>query len=194
MKSKKKTILLAQFLLFFIAIILIYFTYYNKKPMNKPISEDSIIKNSKNLEKKNSFTDVQYRGLDLNGNRFMIESEAAEFEIDKPNEIYMKKMIGFFYFKDGSVLKIISDKGKYNTQNQDTEFRGNIIAQHEDDVIYSDNIDYFNSAGLLKVYGSVEANTEHGELSADLINVDLNTKTLDISMYNNSLIDVKVTK
>ena len=194
MIKRKTKLLVIQFLIFFIAILLIYLTYYqNQNDQIKNFEKNKIIE-TKTDDKKNFFEDVQYRGVDLNGNRFVIESKTAEFDAENPNDIFMYKMLGYFYFKDGSVLRIQSDRGRYNNETQDTEFKDNIIAEHRDNVLYSDNIDYLNSKGLLKIYGNIRGNTDKGQILADTLNYDLKKETLSISMFDNDLIDVKVKK
>lgn len=194
MIKRKTKLLVIQFLIFFIAILLIYLTYYqNQNDQIKNFEKNKKIE-TKTDDKKNFFEDVQYRGVDLNGNRFVIESKTAEFDAENPNDIFMYKMLGYFYFKDGSVLRIQSDRGRYNNETQDTEFKDNIIAEHRDNVLYSDNIDYLNSKGLLKIYGNIRGNTDKGQILADTLNYDLKKETLSISMFDNDLIDVKVKK
>ena len=194
MIKRKTKLLVIQFLIFFTAILLIYLTYYQKQDDQTKNFEKNKIIETKTDDKKNFFEDVQYRGVDLNGNRFVIESKTAEFEAENPNDIFMYKMLGYFYFKDGSVLRIQSDRGRYNNETQDTEFKDNIIAEHKDNVLYSDNIDYLNSKGLLKIYGNIRGNTDKGQILADTLNYDLKKETLSISMFDNDLIDVKVKK
>ena len=194
MIKRKTKLFVVQLLLFCTAIILIYLTYYQKKDVQiDSYKKDEKIETKIN-EKKNFFEDVKYRGIDLNGNRFIIESKTAEFDTENPNDIFMYKMFGYFYFKDGSVLRIQSERGKYNNETQDTEFKDNIIAEHRDNVLYSDNIDYLNSKGLLKIYGNIRGNTDKGQIRADNLNYDLKKETISISMFDNDLIDVKVKK
>ena len=117
MTKRKKKILITQILLLFIGIIIIYFTYYNKERSNLEninktkniLNEEKNLDLNQNVENKTSsvFEDVEYKGIDSAGNRFSIESERAEFEMDNPNMIKMTKMIAFFFFKDGTALKII---------------------------------------------------------------------------------------
>ena len=157
MIKRKTKLLVIQFLIFFTAILLIYLTYYQKQDDQTKNFEKNKIIETKTDDKKNFFEDVQYRGVDLNGNRFIIESKTAEFDAD-------------------------------------TEFKDNIIAEHRDNVLYSDNIDYLNSKGLLKIYGNIRGNTDKGQILADTLNYDLKKETLSISMFDNDLIDVKVKK
>ena len=81
----------------------------------------------------------------MNGNRYLIESEEAEFNEKSPELIDMKKMTAFFYFKDGTILKITGDYGKYNNKNNDMLFRENIVAIYEGNYLYADSLDYFNT-------------------------------------------------
>ena len=191
---KRKTKLLTfQILLFITAVTLIYLTYYKKDDSASQSSlKDDTLQQTRTTDDENFFENVQYRGVDLNGNRYLIESETAKFDSKKPDDIFMSKMVGYFYFKDGSVLRIESDSGKYNNQTQDTQFRDNIKAEHKENLLFSDNIDYLNQKGLLKIYGNIKGKTDKGEIFADMLSYDLKRGSLDISMFNNNLIDVKV--
>ena len=84
MIKKRKIIKSIQISLLFISLILIYLTYYNKKPPEKLTQAQT------EDEKKNTFENVEYTGFDLSGNRFVIKSKNAEFDIDAPKLINMK--------------------------------------------------------------------------------------------------------
>ncbi len=202
MTKRKKKLLFIQISIFLFATILLYFAYndgnkIDKKTLIKP--ED---KQNAPLEKNasNNFEDVEYKGVDLNGNRYVIQSEKARFELDKPELIDMKVMHAIFYFKDGSILKIWGDYGTYNNQTKDMEFRENIIATRENenlkdrekDYLYADNLDYLNSEGLLSIYGNVVTESIEGSIIADKIKIDLESETLNASMFDNSKVKVKV--
>tara|TARA_E500000178_G_C16995977_1_gene743214 strand:+ start:1519 stop:2091 length:573 start_codon:yes stop_codon:yes gene_type:complete len=186
--KRKKIIRYIQLTLFFLSLILIYFTYYYEKT---PTGQISLQEENQN-QKKNTFENVEYTGVDLNGNRFIIKSQNAEFELNTPELINMKIMNATFYFKDGKVLNIYGDYGNYNNKTFDIEFRDNIRADYEKDLLFADNLDYFNSKGLLLIYGNVESLGEKGELTADKLIFDLKKETLDISMFDNAQIDVKL--
>ena len=80
MTSKKKLKFIQFFLLIF-AIIIIYITYYKK---DLAIDEEIISQSTKEkLEKQRKegssdesdiFFNVEYKGLDLNGNRYLLQS------------------------------------------------------------------------------------------------------------------------
>ena len=99
-----------------------YFTYYKNQESNRGLVQEE--DKSLNLDQKdqNTFVNVEYKGLDLNGNRYVIKSEEAVFDINLPELINMKIMTAMFYFKDGSTLEIDGNYGSYNNLTKDMKF------------------------------------------------------------------------
>ena len=196
MTYRKKKLLLIQISIFIFACSLIFFSYYNQNSqilleVNK--SNSSIEKKKLLTEKEsNTFENVEYNGIDLNGNRYLIKSENADFDVDKPELINMKVMQSIFYFKDDTTLFITGDYGTYNNKTNDMTFRDNIVALYLDNKLYADNLDYFNTKSLLIVYGNVQSESPEGNIEADNLKVDLSTKTLNLSMFNNNGVKVKL--
>ncbi len=197
MTERKRKLLIIQLILFFIACVFIYFTYYYDK--NIPQKQSEAIENSKSLEKTeneasdtNKFKDVTYKGLDLNGNRYEIFASEADFKIDNPELINMKIMSAKFYFKDGTVLLVKGDWGIYNNITNDMKFRDNIEAKYQENFVYADNLDYLNSKNLLNIYKNVRTESPEGNIVADNLKFDLLDKTLDISMFSNEQVNVKI--
>jgi lipopolysaccharide assembly outer membrane protein LptD (OstA) len=191
--KRKKKIILIQVLIFLLAVSLIYFTYYNKDNIKVEETNKPIIKqDGKGLN--NVFEDVEYSGIDLNGNRYVIQSEYADFNLEKPELINMKIMKTIFYFKDGTILIVTGDYGKYNNKSNDIEFRSNVIAKYKDNIIFGDSLDFFNTKNYLTIYGNVKAEGIQGEVVADRLYLDLSNKTLDILMDTENKVNVKVRK
>tara|TARA_X000000368_G_scaffold402265_1_gene376026 strand:- start:99 stop:695 length:597 start_codon:yes stop_codon:yes gene_type:complete len=193
--DRKKKILLIQITLFIIAISLLYFTYYNKDLDTEKTSVERI--ENKEVEESDSkavnvFEDIEYKGIDLNGNRFTIKSEIADFELETPELINMKIMTAIFYFKDGTILKVKGDYGTYNNKNNNMEFRDNIEAVYGQNYLYADNLDYLNSENSLTIYGNVKGEGIEGNIMADNLEFDLSLKTLNISMFSKNQINVKL--
>ena len=196
MTYRKKKLLLIQISIFIFACSLIFFSYYNQNSqilleVNK--SNSSIEKKKLLTEKEsNTFENIEYNGIDLNGNRYLIKSENADFDVDKPELINMKVMQSIFYFKDDTTLFITGDYGTYNNKTNDMTFRDNIVALYLDNKLYADNLDYLNTKSLLIVYGNVQSESPEGNIEADNLKVDLSTKTLNLSMFNNNGVKVKL--
>jgi|TARA_B100001093_G_scaffold465343_1_gene482927 hypothetical protein len=202
--QRKKIILFTQILIFIIASLLIFFTYYKKdtnyftnkapqriieKTLDKTYDVPKNLNENKNF---NTFENVKYFGVDLNGNRYEIKSKYADFDVKIPELINMKIMFATFYFKDGKILTVTGDYGTYNNKTKDMSFRDNVEAVYEKNYLYSDNLDYLSTQDILKIYGNVETESVQGELKADILNFDLITKTLDVSMYKNGQVNVNL--
>lgn len=196
MTYRKKKLLLIQISIFIFACSLIFFSYYNQNSQILPEvnKSNNSIRGKKLLTEKesNTFENVEYNGIDLNGNRYLIKSENADFDVDKPELINMKVMQSIFYFKDGTTLYVTGDYGTYNNKTNDMTFRDNIVALYLDNKLYADNLDYFNTKSLLIVYGNVQSESPEGNIEADNLKVDLSTKTLNLSMFNNNGVKVKL--
>ena len=198
MTNRKKNILLIQTFIFIIAILLIYYTYGNKGQKVDNRNNISDIAKKEGSEKEedesqsNTFLDVEYKGVDLRGNRYEVRSEEANFKIDNPEIINMKVMTAIFYFKDGTVLKVKGDRGTYNNKNNDMSFRENVNAEYEKNYLFADNLDFFNTKNSLTIYGNVRTESIKGSMVADNLEFDLLKQTLDISMLGNKQIDMKL--
>lgn len=196
MTLRKKKILLIQILILITTLFLIYFTYYSDSK-NDSLEINNIsqpnINNSKSNQ-SNSFKDVEYKGFDIDGNRYVIKSETATFDINSPELINMKIMKAIFYLKDGDILEVIGDYGTYNNITYDMNFRDNIIAEYNNDYLYSDNLDYLSSKKKLSIYGNVRVESIQGNIVADDLEFDLSKKTLDISMFSDKQINIGLKK
>ena len=197
MTSRKKRILTIQIIIFIIGSLLVFFTYYNKNNVSDLKKTSDLVKQNssdtlENDQNINTFENIEYKGIDLNGNRYVIMSEKASFDVNKPELIDMKIMSAIFYFKDGTILRVRGDYGTYNNKSNDMEFRENIIANYIDNNLYADNLDYLNSKNLLTIYGNVKTESIKGNISADNIEIDISKRTVDLSMFGNGEVKVKI--
>ena len=189
--NKKKTI---QIILIFLGILIIFFTYFydqNQKSLSKKIEEKKTEIKVEDQE-VSTFENIQYEGIDNNGNKFVINSEYAEFESDKTNIIYMKNMSCKFFFKDGTVLRISSNKGVYDTISSDMEFEQNVKMHYLENRLFSEKASFINSENYLVIQDNVVGEAPEGNLIADKLDFDLTQKKLKISMYNQDKVNIKV--
>jgi len=191
-KLNKKIIF--QIVLIFLGILIIFFTYfYDGKQKNlskKTIKEESKIEEAD--QEISTFENIQYEGIDNNGNKFIINSDYAEFESDKSNIIYMEKMFCRFFFKDGTILRITSDRGVYNTISSDMEFEQNVKMYYLENRLFSEKASFVNSENYLVIQENVVGEAPEGNLVADKLDFDLTQKKLKISMYNQDKVNIKV--
>ena len=123
-KLKLNRKILFQIILILLGILIIFFTYFNNQEQKDTLKQTEKEIGEIEVEDRNisTFENIQYDGVDSNGNKFIINSDYAEFENDKPNIIYMKEMICRFFFKDGTVLRVTSNRGTYDNVSNNMEF------------------------------------------------------------------------
>ena len=175
--------------------MIIFLTYFSNLKKDKVVENIKIEKKDQKQDTEqalNTFEDVKYEGVDSNNNKFVINSEYAEFTPEESNIIYMKKIICRFYLDDGTVLKITSDKGIYNNINNDMEFENNVKMFYLKNKLSAEKANYVNSESYLLVQENVIGETPNGNLVADKLDFDLIQKNLKISMYNENKVNIKV--
>ena len=94
MNRKRKLRIVQTFLLFLGSIVLIL-TYYNKDKSEKKIistEEKNEIKNQllEDLNEGDMFFNIEYSGLDLEGNRFILKSKKGYNDKSKENFVIME--------------------------------------------------------------------------------------------------------
>ena len=191
MTPRKKKLFTIQLVIFLLAISLLYITYNNNSIEQKQTPDLVSIKEDPS-EESNTFENIEYKGVDLNGNRYIIKSEIANFDTETPEIINMKIMKTIFYFKDGTTMTLTGDYGTYNNKTFDMEFRDNIVAEYQNNLLYADNLIYLNTKSLLTIYGNVMTESVQGNINADNVEIDLSAETLDISMFDEKQINVNL--
>jgi len=198
MTKRKKKLIIIQISFLILGILIIFFTYLQKtNNENKNIlSEETQKKIELNLEKneKNTdvFYDVSYTGLDLSGNRYILKSKEARNDKTNSELVEMVDLNAFFYFKDGTILKINSEKGVYNNKTLDIIFEKNIKAEYQESMLFADLAEYSNSNKFLKISESVRVKDTRGEIFADNLFFDLKKQTLDIKSSMNNKINANL--
>ena len=195
MSARKKRLILIQAILLIAAMLLLYIFYYqdniNKKPSEEVKTENE---NLEKLSQSNYFEDVEYKGIDANGNRYLLQSKIATFEEENPELVNMTKMNATFYFKDGKILKVSGETGTYNNKSNDMEFRDNVIVVQADNRIFADNLDYLNLKRLIKVYGNVRGESLDGNFTSDVLNLNIDNQSVDVFMINNEQVKINLEK
>ena len=189
MIGRKRNILLIQLTIFFVAVALLYNTYLNKNKKKETFVQ---IESETNPD-VNSFTDIEYSGFDLTGNRYVLKAGKADFKTETPELINMKEVIAKFYLKDETVLTVTSDEGLYNNITLDMDFRENAKANYLTHSLVSDLLSYSNSNSKLIATGNVQGESiEKGEFTADNVEYNLADKILNFSMFGGKQVNVKL--
>ena len=199
MIDRKKKLRFIQLFLLIFATLIIYLTYKTKNPtiedeiLSKSVKE-RVEKQTSNNSKSDddTFFNIEYTGLDLNGNRYLLKSEQASLNKQKPEIVNMQVVEAIFYFKDNTVLYIWSDSGIYNNKTFDMKFKNNVKANYLDSELFADKADYSNTENYLSIYENVKINDVKGNLIADKLLFDITKQKLNITSFNNGKINANV--
>ena len=199
MIERKKKLRITQLTLLLFGIFIIYITYYSKRPnldnelLSKTTKEKvEQQKITENEDQPDLFFNVEYTGLDLNGNRYLLKSEEAYLDEKKPEIVFMKKVQANFYFKDGTNLNVWSDRGIYNNKNLDMIFEANVKAEYQGTDLFAERAEYSNTKSYLSISEDVKVDDIRGNLVADKLLFDITKKKLNITSFNNCKINANV--
>ena len=193
MIDRKKKLRIIQFSLLIFSLIIIYLTYYNKEDSNTDLVEAEQVKEAlKDEDDKDLFFNIEYTGLDLRGNRYLLKSEKARLDEFKPEIVYMETVHAIFHFKDNTILYIWSDEGIYNNKNFDMEFSKNVKANYMDSELFAEKANYSNTGNYLSIYDNVRINDIRGNLIADKLLFDITKQNLAITSFNDGKINANV--
>ena len=193
MIERKKKLRITQFFLLIFALLIIYLTYYNKEISNTDLVESEQVKKTlKDKDDDDLFFNIEYTGLDLRGNRYLLKSKKAHLDELKPEIVYMDIVHAIFYFKDNTILYIWSDKGVYNNKNFDMQFSGNVRAEYMDSKLFAEKANYSNTENYLSIYENVRIDDIRGNLIADKLLFDIKKQNLAITSFNDGKINVNV--
>ena len=176
-----------QFSLVIAIIILFFATYYSE-------DKDKIVKAKKNSSNENAskltektsdiIERVNYTGTNNKGTFFELNAAIAEIKHDEPNLSRLQDVIVVIRLRNLRTIHIQSDKAVFNKISNDCEFFGNVKITEQDNLITSDNLDFYNSKNFLRAYNNVEYNGMKGALIADKVDVDLLKNEANIFMFN----------
>ena len=197
MMERKLRLRLIQICLLLVGTIIIFITYYNSdKGLEKNLltsNERKLSDQATKLSKNNDFFyNIKYTGLDLSGNRYVLESEEATTNKSNQELVSMRVVKAVFYLKDNTVLTINSDRGIYNNQTLDMTFEENVKAVYEGSELFAQKAIYSNSKSLLNISNKVKIVDSRGEMIADKLSFDIKNQTLNISCFKNGKINAVV--
>ncbi len=198
MTERKKKLIITQLSLMFLGIIIILFTYTEKEKSQeeKIISQEAQKKInaqlSNNSREEDIFFNIEYSGLDLAGNRYILKTAEAYNNRNNQEIVNLKSVEATFYFKDGTKLNVWSETGLYNNNSLDMSFYGNVKAIYENSKLYAEKAEYSNSNGYLVISDSVRVEDLKGSLFADKLLFDIKKQTLNIASFENSKINANV--
>ncbi len=198
MIERKKKLRIIQLSLLVIGLLIILLTYAGNEDTNQTtlISKSAQEKIEKQLanDQLNSdiFYNIEYSGLDLSGNRYILKTKEAFYSNSNQEIVNMKFVEAFFYFKDDTILYIWSDSGIYNNRTLDMQFKGNVKAKYEKSELFAQKAEYSNSKSFLIISDTVKVKDSRGTVFADKLLFDIKKQTLNIASINENKINANI--
>ena len=192
---------IVQLSLISIGLFLILATYFfypkiiKNKFLEEEIVEDVVVKTDITDSKwRNTFENVEYKGLYDMDKPFKIKSENAYILIKNSDIVYMTNMHVTLDMDDGGVIIITSDKGRYNKATYDCFFENNVKAIDGKTTVLAENLDLLATEDSATVYNNVFLTNDKGSLRADKVYYDFETKHYQVSMFSDDKVKIKLIK
>ena len=179
----KKNKIVKVFFIFFIitTIILVYFKFYKKKyskiTTNETLGVEEKVYNSNIIE------NVNYSTKDAEGNEYIITAFKGEIDYGNSSIIYLTDVKAEIKLNNSDNIVIISDFGKYNTDNYDTIFSKNVIIKYLQNKIVSEYLDFSMNRNTMIISKNVIFTDQNNILKTDVIEMNIKTKDTKIFMY-----------
>ena len=189
----KKNKIVKIFFIFFIifAIFLIYLKFF--KTENKIIKKEQIIV-EKEVYSSNIIENVNYSTKDADQNEYLITALKGEIDYTNPNIIYLTNVRAEIKLNNSDNIVIVSDFGKYNSDNFDTIFSKNVLITYLDNKINSEYLDFSMNRNTMVISKNVIFNNLKNILEADVIEMNIKTKDTKVFMYEkNKQVNIKST-
>ena len=170
--------------IFFIILILIGIFYFIFLKYFK-ISDVKEIKNQNEDVPYNSniLKDIEYKTKDKDGNEYLIRALKGEIDFSNPNILFLTNVSALIILNTSEKITIISDYGKYNSENNDTIFSKNVLVNYLDNKITSNYLDFSLQKNLMLISGNVVYSNSENNLNADVVEMDIKTRDTKIFMY-----------
>ena len=178
---------------FIVAIlILLLLIIFNLSQDNKRLVEKKKEVAQEEVENSNVIKDVRYKSKDSSGNEYILEASEGVIDQENTNIIYLTSIKAIIKLKAYNSIEIYSNFGKYNIDNFDTIFSKNVLIEYLDNTIMGDYLEFSLNKNLMTISRNVVFKNDKSSLKADVIEVDIKTKDIKISMYEeNKKINIK---
>ena len=166
--------------LILLSVLLFYFKFFSKKTTVKINVEENLSTSSLS----NVIKDVSYVSTDSKGNKYSINALTAEIDQNNSNILFLTDVSATIELTNSNNIKIISDYGKYNSDNFDTIFSKNVIINYLDNKINGEYLDFSIARGNMIISRNVVYSNPENILEADIIDINIQTKDTKISMFD----------
>ena len=160
--------------------------------LNKNIKENEISNKENDKDKENLIKNLKYNVEIADSGQYEIASKLSQLILlDGIEIILMNEVSAIFTDKFNKKVFINSDNAKFNSENYDTLFEGNIKIRYEDNLITSEKLHFNFIENNILVYENVIYTGLNGKIQTDNIKINLLSKNIEIFM-NEKINNVKI--
>ena len=179
--NKKIIIQVILFFIIFLFIALFVFEYLIKPKLAASDTQEQILSLNLDDNLTNVIENIKYSSNDSLNNQFIIKAKFGEV-MGKKTLILMKEVEAIVIFENSEKITITASNAIYNTTNQDTNFKENVIIKYGEQNITCNRVDMQFRNYKVELYDNVIYNYINTKLLADVIEIDLLTKSSKIYM------------
>ena len=117
---------------------------------------------------------VNYK--DADGNEYIVSAKEGEIDFANSNIIFLTDVKAFITLKNSDKINIISNYGKYNSDNFDTIFSKNVMINYLDNKILGEYLDFSLERNSMIISRNVVYTNLENILKADVIEINIETK------------------
>ena len=176
------------FLIFTIVLITLFFfyKYFYQTVDQSELDQNEIIIEKSSLKEKadNIIEDLSFENIDMDGNKFKIDSKFGEISIDDENSVKLTDVKAKIKMVGKDTIFITSEKADYNKLNLKTKFYINVNILYQTNLITSDNFYIDLSKNFASINGNIIFNNKNMESFADNIDFNILEESITINMFD----------
>ena len=166
-------------LVIMLILLAIYFLFFKKSEKLIKINEAKI---DNNID--NKILELKYNAVDVDGNSYIIESNAGKVSDKEKNVLILEKVTGIIKIQNSEDIIILSDFANYNKVTLDTYFYDNVRLSFDGHSIDSNELFMNYIDKNISIKNNVRYKGYNNKLYADILEIDLVTKFSKIYMLD----------
>ena len=194
---------LIQLVLLLILILIIFFIsnkyFYAedkidelKKTSNLKIEKNDLLNNETDKKNMNNeIINLTYEKFDTNGNKYLIKAKKGILDDTHPNIINMNEVEASLIYLNNEKLIINSKEAIFNKESFKTTFSKNVKLLYKEQTLESDNLEFLIDKNIAIFRDNVKYYNQDIEAFADIVNINLLTKEIDIKSKTKKKIKIK---
>ena len=194
---------LIQLILLLILILIFFFIsnkYFNTEDEVDEVNNIISLNNDKNnllnedLKEKNvdnEIINLTYEKFDTNGNKYLIKAKKGILDNELSNIIYMNEVEASLIYLNNEKLIIYSKEAVFNKENFKTTFSKEVKLLYQEQTLESDILEFLIDKNIAIFKDNVKYYNQDIEAFADIVNINLLTREIDIKSKNHKKIKIK---